>query len=519
MAWLTGFDPRFEEAILVLGQTDEPAILVGNECHGMAGRGAAPDAPPPVPGSEPAEPAPGPVRPLGDILAAEGVGPGSRIGVIGWKTYADRTKLEAPAFLVDELRRAGRPAGLVENAGDLLIDAADGLRVVNEVEQLRLSRVGRLPDLRRRAPLAGRPAARHDRAGGRPAAALERDPALLPPDADGRPAGRRSGCSARATGRSSAGPVHHRLRDLGRAQLPGRLRRGGRVRAVRGNPRLRRSPRRPLLRGGRRLVRGAPRRAGWWNAPGIVDHHLGDPFFGISLNPGHQMRARRVGRFAGRTGLHDRAPLGDGPAVDIIPATGTDVLSPRTSRMASRWQTQSLRGDLAGTVPDAWSRIATRRGSWRTRSASTLSRCSAVVESPAIPDAIGAAPRPGDDAGRLTGTARRAVLHGGQAVELGTEGQGCPRQRDPTPRFPSRKRADHQVAPAFTRSSGIPSESARSPPSTMPTRRWQWRSGGVAGMWSQSACADPWIAATKPVTARKRAELVSRPHPGITSPS
>ena len=32
LAYLTGFDPRFEEAILVVGPSNEPAILVGNEC-------------------------------------------------------------------------------------------------------------------------------------------------------------------------------------------------------------------------------------------------------------------------------------------------------------------------------------------------------------------------------------------------------------------------------------------------------------------------------------------------------
>src|SRR5512140_249699 len=42
LAYLTGFDPRFEEAALVLGPSGEPAILVGNECFGMAG--AAPVA-------------------------------------------------------------------------------------------------------------------------------------------------------------------------------------------------------------------------------------------------------------------------------------------------------------------------------------------------------------------------------------------------------------------------------------------------------------------------------------------
>src|SRR5512140_2186957 len=37
LAYLTGFDPRFEEAMLILGSAGEPAILVGNECYGMAG--------------------------------------------------------------------------------------------------------------------------------------------------------------------------------------------------------------------------------------------------------------------------------------------------------------------------------------------------------------------------------------------------------------------------------------------------------------------------------------------------
>jgi hypothetical protein len=43
LAYLTGFDPRFEEAVLIVGPADEivgpadePSILVGNECEGMA---------------------------------------------------------------------------------------------------------------------------------------------------------------------------------------------------------------------------------------------------------------------------------------------------------------------------------------------------------------------------------------------------------------------------------------------------------------------------------------------------
>src|SRR5512143_4023046 len=90
LAFLTGFGPRFEEALLVLGVEDQPAILVGNECFGTAG--AAPLAmgrhlfqefslP-----SQPRDRS----RSLGEILAGEGIGRGSRVGVLGWKSFADR---------------------------------------------------------------------------------------------------------------------------------------------------------------------------------------------------------------------------------------------------------------------------------------------------------------------------------------------------------------------------------------------------------------------------------------------
>ena len=65
LAYLTGFDPRFEEAVLVVGPTGAPAILVGNECYGLAGAAPLTDASSPIPGPEPAQPAPGPLEAAG----------------------------------------------------------------------------------------------------------------------------------------------------------------------------------------------------------------------------------------------------------------------------------------------------------------------------------------------------------------------------------------------------------------------------------------------------------------------
>jgi hypothetical protein len=46
LAYLSGLDPRFEEAIFLLRPTDQPAIVVGNECDGIAGTPFGPRSPP-----------------------------------------------------------------------------------------------------------------------------------------------------------------------------------------------------------------------------------------------------------------------------------------------------------------------------------------------------------------------------------------------------------------------------------------------------------------------------------------
>jgi Xaa-Pro aminopeptidase len=136
LSYLTGFDPRFEEAILIVAADDPPALLVGNECYAMAGAAPLPmrrhlhqDLSLP---SQPRDRS----RPLIDVLGDAGIGPGSRVGVVGWKTYGEDWRSDAPAYLVDALRELAGPTGAVVNATGMLIDARDGLRVINEVEQL-----------------------------------------------------------------------------------------------------------------------------------------------------------------------------------------------------------------------------------------------------------------------------------------------------------------------------------------------------------------------------------------------
>src|SRR5690606_11034740 len=81
-------------------------------------------------------------RSLADILRSGGVAAGKRVGVAGWKYFGAREVanpgewIEIPSYMVDTLRQIVGSAGSVRNAGHLFMDASQGLRATNEVEQL-----------------------------------------------------------------------------------------------------------------------------------------------------------------------------------------------------------------------------------------------------------------------------------------------------------------------------------------------------------------------------------------------
>ncbi len=134
LSYLTGFDPRFEEALLVIGNDPEPALLVGNECWGLAGAAPLPVRPVLFQDfSLPSQPRDRSLL-LSTILADEGIGPQKRVGMVGWKPMADRAHSDVPSYIVDTVR--GLIGGDIENVTGLLVDPATGLRVRNELEQL-----------------------------------------------------------------------------------------------------------------------------------------------------------------------------------------------------------------------------------------------------------------------------------------------------------------------------------------------------------------------------------------------
>ena len=141
--WLTGFDPRFEEAVLIVTPGDA-LLLAGNECLPYTGISPLVAAGDIRTGhcaslSLPSQPRDG--RRLGDWLA-EVVPTGCKLAAIGWKWFEAEevddpaTALDIPAFVADPLRRI---AARVENATDLLMHPGYGLRArVDAAEIARL---------------------------------------------------------------------------------------------------------------------------------------------------------------------------------------------------------------------------------------------------------------------------------------------------------------------------------------------------------------------------------------------
>ena len=360
LAYLTGFDPRFEEALLIVGQTRDPKILVGNECVGLAE--AAPltmrvellqDLSLP---SQPRHRS----RPLTAILADEGIAGGSRIGVVGWKSYSTRQMMDAPAYLIDELRRIAGETGSVENAVDLFIDAADGLRVINEVEQLayfewaacqtsqgvRQLLFGLRPGMTERQAVRllewnGTPLSCHLMLTAGDRASL----GLLSPGDRPIEKGDRFTVAFGIWGALNcrAGFVVSEAADL-EAEAQDYVARlvGPYFEAV----------------------------AEWYQAlrigqtggalQEIIDRHLGDPFFGIFLNPGHQIHLDEWVNSPISPGSETELRSGMAFQVDIIPATGTEYFTTNIEDGVALAD-EDLRDAFAARYPGAWARIQARR--------------------------------------------------------------------------------------------------------------------------------------------------------------
>ena len=364
LAYLTGFDPRFEEAVLDrrAGWRRRPSWSA-TSATGMAG--AAPltmrrdrfqDLSLP---SQPRDRS----KPLAEILAGEGIGRGSRVGVIGWKTYGDPGRSDAPSYLVDEVRALVGDPGLVENATDLLIDAADGLRVINEVEQLAfLEHAACRTSSGVRRVLTGLRPGMTEREAVR-AARMGRHAAVLPPHADApardaslgllspgdRPIERGDPFTV-AFGIWGALNCRAGFVVEGADELPDGI--GDYVERLVA----------PVLRGDRRVVRGAARRPGG----GVLARRSSTATWATRSSGSSSTRApdppRRMGELAD-LGRARTIELRSGMAfqVDIIPATGHGLLHDEHRGRDRAGRRRRCGRRSPPRYPAAWARIQARR--------------------------------------------------------------------------------------------------------------------------------------------------------------
>ena len=131
--YLTGFSPRFEEALLILHRGKEHALMLGNEMLEMGTHSRIPakaihtsyfSLP-----NQPME-----KEPFGNLLRRAGIDEGLRVGVAGWKLFTntredERQLFDVPYYIVKAIKELTGEGGKIENGADLLIHPDYGVRV------------------------------------------------------------------------------------------------------------------------------------------------------------------------------------------------------------------------------------------------------------------------------------------------------------------------------------------------------------------------------------------------------
>jgi len=366
IAYFTGYDPRFEEALLVVVPGAQPKLLVGNEGWGYQEVIAGPYDPVlyqtfSLPGQPRDRSAP-----LRDILTEAGLAAGQVIGAIGWKPLVSEDhgfgamSLDLPSFIADTLRAIAGERGSVRNANGLTMDPADGLRTVNEVDQLAafefaatFSSQGVRNVLAKIEPgmtelqavrligMNGLPHSVHPMltAGKRAAYGLPS------PSLDTIKRGDPITCAYGVHGalNARAGFVVETANEL-----PDDIR--------------------DYVD---KLV--APYFAAvvdWYETIGIgvtggalwkaIHDRIGDPFFGVSLNPGHFIHIDEWTNSPVHAGSEIKLRSGMALQVDVIPATGTRYFTTNIEDGIALANV-ALREEFAAKYPEAWARIEARR--------------------------------------------------------------------------------------------------------------------------------------------------------------
>ena len=131
-AYLTGFEPRFEESVLVLHKDGTCCMMLGNENLKMGRYSFIQGKIIHVPHfSLPYQPME-PLKDMTGLVEEAGIQDGMTIGCAGWKHFTSKCKgeenlLDIPAFIADALRKINLN-GILRSASGIFLDSRQGLR-------------------------------------------------------------------------------------------------------------------------------------------------------------------------------------------------------------------------------------------------------------------------------------------------------------------------------------------------------------------------------------------------------
>jgi hypothetical protein len=370
--YLTGYDPRFEEALLVLkigaqnGQ--KPILVVGNEGLGYTAISPIKDDLEialfqsfSLLGQDRSR-----SQALVDILKAAGVVRGARVGVAGWKyfgaleTATPDTWLEIPGYIIDTLRALSGSGEFVLNAGAIFMDASSGLRAINDVDQLAsfefascyTSQAVRDVIFCLRPGMSefeavqlmkanGLPLSCHVMLSAGPRAFMGLPSPSLRRIARGEPFTTAYGVWGALTCRAGF------LVDSASELPPSTADYADKLVAPYFDAIAAWYEHLQIGVTGGEMYR-------------VIHERIGDPFFGVGLNPGHLIHLDEWMNSPIYTGSTERLQSGMAIQVDVIPATGSPYFTTNIEDGIALAD-EVLRAAFADRYPEAWSRIQARR--------------------------------------------------------------------------------------------------------------------------------------------------------------
>ncbi len=362
ISWATGYDPRFEEALYIVAPNRTPMLLAGNEGYPYAEL---------APGhfervlwqqlslmGQPRDKDKG----LADLFKQAGLKSGMRIGLAGWKGFEtdqgafDSDWFETPHYLVEALRKFGD----VTNAAQIFMHPTTGLRVINEAAQLARFEY---------ASCLSSTAIKNFVLGAKPG--ISEYEACRNLNLNGFPQSTHINMCSGPRAKYGLPSPSERIIEQGDPIVVGHglmgslnCRAGFMVAGANELPAH-------ISDYVEKLVAPYFRSAvAWYETVGIgveggavydaVMAHVGDPFFGIGLNPGHLIHLDEWVNSPIKKNSKMKFASGMALQCDIIPATGTDYFMSNIEDGIALADAE-LRTELKQNYPQGWARIEARR--------------------------------------------------------------------------------------------------------------------------------------------------------------